>query len=316
MIDRMPHRPSFAAQILFIVSCLLASAALLAADLQFKTYNAQFSGIGEMSVLIMGEREAVLVDGQWLLKDGAALAEVVAASGRQLTHILLTHGHPDHYMGLAPIVKRFPGAKVLARAPVRTEIAMQFRAKWVHWQTIMGDQIPVEPVVPELLEGDKLMLEGHEIRIVDLPPAETMDATAFYVPSAKVLIPGDLIFSKMHAYFADLNNPEAWIKALEAVRQVGPIEIVYPGHGAIGGPELIDEEIAYMKAYQSIAKVGVPLTEFAPQMMRRFPDYGGALLLWWTRGPGYGAFGPQALGLPENLLKEIPPAMIEGKAAQ
>jgi glyoxylase-like metal-dependent hydrolase (beta-lactamase superfamily II) len=316
MIDRILRRWSLAAQIVLTVSATLVSASLSAADLQFKTYNAQFSGIGEMSVLIMGEREAVLIDAQWLLKDGAALAEVIAASGRQLTHILLTHGHPDHYMGLAPIVARFPDARVLARAPVQTEIAMQFRAKWVHWQTIMGDQIPIEPVVPDLLEGDKLMLEGHEIRIVDLPPAETMDATAYYVPSAKVLIPGDLIFSKMHAYFADLNNPEAWIKALEAVRQVGPIETIYPGHGAIGGPELIDEEIAYMKVYQSIAKPGVPLTDFAPQMMKRFPDYGGALLLWWTRGPGYGAFGPKALGLPENLMKEIPAAMIEGKAAQ
>ena len=43
------------------IGLALASAALLAADLQFKTYNAQFSGIGEMSVLIMGEREAVLI---------------------------------------------------------------------------------------------------------------------------------------------------------------------------------------------------------------------------------------------------------------
>lgn len=295
------------------VLAALSGMATAAPPLEFMAYNAKLSGIGEMSVIILGQREAVLIDSQWLLADGAELAETIAASGRRLTHVLLTHGHPDHYMGLAPVVARFPGVKVLAREPVRTEIAMQFKAKWVHWQSFIGDGIPTEPVIPGLLEGDELMLEGHAIRFVDLPPAETMDATAYYVPSARVLIPGDLIFAKMHAYFADLNNPQAWIAALRQIKQVGPIDVIFPGHGPVGGPELIDEQIAYMMTYQSIAGPGVPLKVFAPQMMERYPDYAGALLLWWTRGPGYGVYGPQELGVPAALLQELPPAMLDGK---
>lgn len=313
-----PARPERSAG--YFVRTLTLALVVLAAgasaeDLEIRTYTAAHSGIGELSALVMGEHEAVLVDSQWLLSDGRALAEMIAATGRTLTHVLLTHGHPDHYMGLGPVIDRFPDAKVLARQPVVDEIATQFPAKWVHWEPMYGDELPVEPVVPQLLEGDSLMLEGHEIRFIDLPPAETMDATAYYVPSLKALIAGDLVFSKMHAYFADLNNPSGWIAALEQLRAAGPIETVYPGHGPVGGAELLDEQIAYMKTYRSVAAPGVPLREFAPEMMKRYPDHGGAILLWWTRGPGFGIFGPQALGLPDALMRELPPHLLEGGPA-
>ena len=286
-----------------------AFAPTVAADLTFEIYEGQKTGIAEKSVLVLGENDAVLIDGQWLLSDGAALAERIAASGRTLTHVLITHGHPDHYMGLEPIVRRFPGAKVLARAPVVAEIRDEFGAKWIHWEQLFGHEIPIAPVVPEVFDGDAVMLEGREIRFVDLPPAETRDATAFYIPDARALVTGDLVFAKMHYYFADLNNPEGWIEALRKLQVVGPIETVFPGHGPVGGPELIDEAIAYLRTYIGVAKPGVPLREIVPAMVAAYPDYGGELILWWTRGPGFGAFGPHAEGVPKTLLATLPPPL-------
>lgn len=208
---------------------------------------------------------------------------MIKESGRTLTHVLITHGHPDHYWGLATILNAFPKAKVLARKGTRDEIKNQFAAKWIHWQPLMGDDIPLEPVLPDLLEGDTLMLEGKEIRFIDLPVNEVEHSVAYYVPSEKALIAGDLVFSEMHAYFADLNNPGGWIEALEYVKTVGQIDVVYPGHGPVGGAELIDDAIHYMKVYQSYAQPGVALPEIAEAMTREFPNYGGEIILWWTR---------------------------------
>ena len=84
--------------------------------------------------------------------------------------------------------------------------------------TFNGDDIPLTPVLPEILEGDKLLLEGKEIRFIDLPINEVENSVAYYVPSKQALIAGDLVFSKMHAYFADLNNPSGWIIALELMK--------------------------------------------------------------------------------------------------
>ena len=259
------------------------------------------------SILILGEKEAVLVDGQWWLSEGKKVADMIAQSGRKLTTILITHAHPDHYMGLNPIVARFPGVKVLARKAVREEIMYEFPAKRMHWQEMVPDDMPLQAVVPEEFTGDSISLEGYEIRFIDLPPAETVAATAFYIPSAKTLISGDLIFAHSHSYFGDVNNPDLWIKALNFVQELGPIEVIYPGHGPVSGPEIFNELISYMHDYREIAKPGVRVTVVAKAMMERYPDYDGAILLWLTRGPGFGLSGARELGVPEALLPPPPP---------
>ena len=296
----------------FLFSLLLCAYSVLpsAAPLEILSYDAKNSGIGEKSVIILGEKQAVLIDAQWKPSDAQQVADMILESGRELTHILITHGHPDHYWGLGTILEQFPGARVLARKGTRDEIANQFAAKWIHWQPMMGADIPLEPVIPEMFTGDKLLLEGEEIRLIDLPPNEVEHSVACYVPSRQALIAGDLIFSRTHSYFADLNNPSGWIEALQLVKTAGPIKTVYPGHGPNGDAGLIDEAIRYMQVYQSYARPGVPLPEIIKGMTGEFPDYDGEMLLWWTRGPGFGIFGPRSLGVPESLIAQLPPHLI------
>ena len=296
-------------QFLVVFLVVLVATSGMAHAFEYLVHEGKNSGIAEKSIVILGERDAVLIDAQWMLVDGAELAERIAETGRNLTHILLTHGHPDHYMGMAPIIEKFPQAKVLARAAVREEIEYQYPAKFIHWHQLMGDQLPVTPVLPEVFAGDVTMLEGTEIRWIDMPPAETMDATVFWIPADGALIPGDVVFAKTHAYFADLNHPNGWIKALEQLQRLKGIKTVYPGHGPVGGPEVLVEALRYMRHYADIAKPGVTLPTVADAMVSAFPDYEAELLLWWTRGPGFGVFGPRALGVPDNVLAQLPPPL-------
>ena len=255
------------------------------------------------SVLILGQKEAVLVDGQWWLSEGRKLADWIAQSGRKLTTILITHAHPDHYTGLNAVVERFPEARVLARKHVRDVIYYEYPAKLMHWRELelATREMPEHPVVPEVFQGRSIRLEGQEIRFIDLPPAETLEATAFYVPSAKTLITGDLMFNRSHGYFGDLNNPAAWLEALEFARKIGPIEHIVPGHGPAGGPEILDSMVAYINAYREVAVPGARVASVAREMMRRYPDYPGALMLWLTRGPGFGLSGAAEMGVPPEL---------------
>src|SRR3984957_18707652 len=67
------------------------------------------------STLIYGARDAVLVDAFMTVKQANALADWVAAKGRNLTTIYITHGHGDHWFGTGTLLERFPGAVAVAR---------------------------------------------------------------------------------------------------------------------------------------------------------------------------------------------------------
>jgi glyoxylase-like metal-dependent hydrolase (beta-lactamase superfamily II) len=71
------------------------------------------------ATLIYGVRDAVLVDAFMTVKQANALADWVAARGRNLTTIYITHGHGDHWFVRSP--RRGNGA--------RTAIPFTFRRR-------------------------------------------------------------------------------------------------------------------------------------------------------------------------------------------
>src|SRR5437762_14150572 len=66
------------------------------------------------STLIYGDRDAVLVDAFMTVKQACALADWVAAKGKNLATIYITHGHGDHWFGAGTVLERFPNAKAVA----------------------------------------------------------------------------------------------------------------------------------------------------------------------------------------------------------
>src|SRR5215831_19696653 len=66
------------------------------------------------STLIYGMRDAILVDAFLTAKQATALADRVAALGRNLTDIYITHGHGDHWFGVGTLLERFPNARAVA----------------------------------------------------------------------------------------------------------------------------------------------------------------------------------------------------------
>jgi glyoxylase-like metal-dependent hydrolase (beta-lactamase superfamily II) len=60
----------------------------------------------------------VLVDTLFTLDHSARLADQVAASGKKLTYIYVTHARGDHFFGINMLKRRFPDVRAVAPASV------------------------------------------------------------------------------------------------------------------------------------------------------------------------------------------------------
>ena len=95
------------------------------------------------------------------VKQATALADWVAAKGKNLATIYITHGHGDHWFGIGTLLERFPNARAVATpnvVKVMRQHASPERLKI--WKAAFPDQIPDRLVIAEELKENAVDLEG------------------------------------------------------------------------------------------------------------------------------------------------------------
>ncbi|MDH6111853.1 glyoxylase-like metal-dependent hydrolase (beta-lactamase superfamily II) [Kitasatospora sp. MAP12-15] len=185
------------------------------------------------STLIIGRRDAILVDAQLTRSAGRELAEWIAGKDRNLLAIVITHPHPDHYFGVEEVLRLFPQAHVLAAPQVVDEIVRTAAGKVVQWRPVFGDDLPEAPVVPRALLPQPLMIDRQLIRVLYLGQGDSAHCTVVHVPGARTVIAGDLVYNGTHVWTAETTPAErgVWAQNLGRIADLG-VERVIAGHRA------------------------------------------------------------------------------------
>ena len=105
-----------------------------------------------------------MVDTVPTLVDPAALADSIQSTEAVLTTVFITHSHLDHYLGAAKLLERFPDARVIATEATVRHIENEVRsgAERATYAAMFMDELPSTVIVPEVIQGDRLELEGHD----------------------------------------------------------------------------------------------------------------------------------------------------------
>jgi glyoxylase-like metal-dependent hydrolase (beta-lactamase superfamily II) len=146
----MQHGPAFSNWDVFVTPGIL----IVTRDMPPGVRETYFQAMA--STLIYGVRDAVLVDAFMTVTQANALADWVAARGKNLTTIYITHGHGDHWCGVGTLVERFPNARAVA-TPNALKVMRQNASPEVLeeiWRAAFPDQIPDKLVIAEELEGN------------------------------------------------------------------------------------------------------------------------------------------------------------------
>src|SRR6266487_1992009 len=157
------------------------------------------------STLIYGATEVALTDPPITTTQAERLADRVAATGRELTAIYVTHGHGDHWYGTAALPRRFPGATVYATEGV---IAQMRRASpdgrpSPLFAALFPGQIPRTPVVARPVPQDGILVDGEVLRPIEVGHSDTDDSTVLHVPSIDLVVAGDVIYNNVHQFLAE-----------------------------------------------------------------------------------------------------------------
>ena len=227
-------------------------------DLKIEVYNASENSFGVASVIVSGKTDAVLIDAQFTLAEAEKVAEEIKSSGKKLTTIFVSHGDPDFYFGLEVFKKYFPEVTVYAAPATVEHIKATAQKKLEVWGERLGKNITSNAILPQILKGNNIDLEGHKLEIVGLE--EFPNKTFIWIPSVKAVIGGINVFgTTFNLWMADAQTTEdrkSWITFLDKISALNP-EIVIPAHANNNSPfdsRAVQHTKNYIQFYEEALK--------------------------------------------------------------
>lgn len=230
-------------------------------------------------------RDSVLVVDPFIAPAFARLVEHALSEKTPVpvTHVVLTHHHTDHALGAGWFAGR--GATVVAHPACRDAMAAEHsgliavRRQIPQLAELFRDAEPYRPddVVETSVTFD---LGGCSARVFHPGHGHTAGDLAVQLPRESVVVCGDLVSVGYHVNYedADVGNLERGLRTLSRLAA----RTYVPGHGAAGGPGILEDQRRYHEA--------VAAAPDAEAIRTRFPDHAlpevvpQALAVWRRSG--------------------------------
>jgi len=242
---------------------------------------------------VVGGTDSVLVIDTGMGPGNAAkVLEFAAdyASGRKL-YLTTTHFHPEHAFGAQVfageatfLINRAQAEDLTARGPGYLEMFRGLGAPVA--RQLEGVELASPDVVYE--DAYDLDLGGRVAQLRATGRAHSKGDQVVTVPDARVLFTGDLAEAGQFAIFpwfpphdTDVSGVR-WIQVMQRLAAQAP-QVVVPGHGDIGGPQLLVDVRNYLELLRdetwvrrdSAMSEQTIAEEVRALMLERYPDWAG-----------------------------------------
>jgi glyoxylase-like metal-dependent hydrolase (beta-lactamase superfamily II) len=244
------------------------------------------------STLIYGAQDAVLTDPGFTADRARALGDWVAAKGRNLTDIFVTHGHGDHWFAAGLLADRF-GARVVATPGTIAQMHVSVAVRPLLWDRVYPG-IPPSPVTAVTVPANRLTLEGHDLVMVEVGHADTDDNSVLHVPDLALVVAGDVIYNGAHVYLGEsvtVGGFGPWRDAIDQVEALRPRHIVaghQNKHLDDDAGRTIAETRQYLDDADDLLKTEPAAVGFFNAKVERYPDHLARTVLWAGASAIYG----------------------------
>jgi glyoxylase-like metal-dependent hydrolase (beta-lactamase superfamily II) len=264
----------------FFIACPLLGVAAPSyagdAPLSLHPYRSDESAFSVASVLVTAKTDAGLIDAQFTRADAHRVVAEVLASGKQLRWIYVSQGDPDYYFGLEVIHQAFPQARIVATRATVEHIKASLPEKLKIWRPMLGANGPSRPIIPAVLKGDRIDLEGQTLQIIGLDGPSPL-YTFVWIPSIKAVVGGVRVFGDMHLWMTDSQteaNRQCWTNDLRRIEALAP-QTVIAGHAKQGVSNdlgAVHFSIEYLAVYGEELAKAKDSTALISAMKTHYPD--------------------------------------------
>ena len=262
------------------------ASASTAPTLHIEEVGSDSTAFDVVATIVMGPKEALLWDAQYHLADARRLADRIAASGRHLKAIVLSHPDHDHFAGAAAIIERFPGTPVYMTAKALEEYKRTAPPAFNNEKSRAPQMLPDSIVTPERLPSMQLTVDGEKVEVIPDLTGDVITSvnSVLWIPSISTVLAGDVIFNHVHAWLgsSDTTSRAAWRASIKRIAALHP-KVVVAGHkkdvGAPDTPDVLDAMDRYLADFDALRKTSTDAPSLYAAMKAKYPDYAVSNLL-------------------------------------
>jgi glyoxylase-like metal-dependent hydrolase (beta-lactamase superfamily II) len=258
-------------------------------ELRYRVFLHSYLGFNSNSTLFYGERDAILVDASQLLSDTHKMVAEIIPMRKNLTHIYVSHFHPDHHFGLEVLANAFPRARIVALPSVVEDVVFTSSDKVDMWAIDrFGPDIPTKTTIPMPMHEPRLELEGQELLFSDGWEGDSVNNSVVWVPSIGVACATDVAFHDCHLWPIESNVQRRvrWRESIGKLRELGA-RIVIPGHHdeaklkileeaqedrSLAYTDCIDWSLKYLDVYEDAYNTARNGSELLSAMDKHYAD--------------------------------------------
>jgi glyoxylase-like metal-dependent hydrolase (beta-lactamase superfamily II) len=193
----------------------------------------------------------LVIDGNFPSGAQEVIPKIKTTTDKPIRFTFDTHHHGDHAYGNQIWFEN--GATPVAHVGVLEEMKKYetgyFGSKPGRWEEAAKERkdVAASKLKPPtlLFDGEMIFEDGkHRVELRHFGIAHTHGDGFAWSPKERILFTGDACVNGPYNFMGDGDTGE-WVKTLSAARKLQP-KIICPGHGPMGGPELLDNQIAFI----------------------------------------------------------------------
>ena len=262
-------------------------------DLEVEVFKGGFATVN--SFIFSNGKSLIVMDVQRKTYEAKKLTKIIKSKNLPLTHILISHGHTDHFTGMPWFRKEFPEAKIVV---ANEAIKQDIKDYAVYMNT--GGETDSEPALEpalrpktadhpdgfdyenniHVLSDNRLTLEGGGVLelTTDYKPAEAKHIATVYSKDLNALFLSDFGYNRVHHWQGDdityalIANWRAELLRIKS-QYMARNPIVYPGHGDPTDMKMFDRMVQYIDDYTRITMAAKSREEAMSKMMALYPGY-------------------------------------------